>query len=202
MGYSWNNPTPEEAEEAYWYNRNRYYNAASEYNAARNRAQSLEYQKSASKSQMQSLSTQRVNLEKRLDGVEKIIRCMVGSGGWLATNVPSAISKASKALEKADESFRKSIRLDGGISAARMAERLRVKSVEEDANSSSALSLYRKEKVRIENEINEIRKNLNALSDKVNQLNGQLNSCYSTQNSARKVMNSTTYEMNHYRKYF
>lgn len=78
---SWYNPSQEEATEAYAYYQNKYYNAASQRNASMRQEQAYVSQKSAATTKMNDLSAQKLNFEKRLEGIIKIIKMLEGSGG-------------------------------------------------------------------------------------------------------------------------
>lgn len=198
---SWYNPSQEEATEAYSYYQNKYYSAASQYNASMRQEQAYISQKSAATTKMSDVSVQKVNFEKRLEGIIKIIKMLEGSGGWFATNVPSTISKASSTIQKTDTSYKHSIRMTGGIAAASLETAFAVKTVEGDFRSASALQAYKEEKTRLEQSIAELKSQIDFLSSKISTLSKQISSCGVAQASYKNAMNSSAYEMNHYRKY-
>ena len=198
---SWSNPTPEEAAESYSYYKNRYNSAANQKRASEKQEQSYISQKSQANSQINALSSQKINFERRLRGIEGIIKMLEGSGGFFSKNVPATISKATNALNKVDNSYRKSIRRTGGGSDARLATAFEIKTVEGHPNSSNALQQYKAEKARLEQELQNLKNQLNNLSALVSQLNSKINACNATQASLQSSMNSYAYEMNHYRKY-
>ena len=198
---SWFNPSQEEATEAYEYYQSRYYAAASERNASIRQEQELASQKSAASAMMNDLSTQKLNFEKRLEGIVKIIRMLDGSGGWFSENVPDTISKAMSSIQKTDASYRKSIRMTGGMAAASLESAFRTKTVEADPRSASALQSYRAEKARLEQSIADLKNQIASLSSQISSLSRQISACSAAQASCKNAMNTSAYEMNHYRKY-
>lgn len=198
---SWSNPTPEEAAESYSYYKNQYYNAASQKQASEKQEQSYISQKNSAASQISSLSSQKLSFEKRLSGIENIIKMLEGSGGWFSISVPSAIAKVTTALKKADDSYRNSMKLSGGAGAASLETVFETKSVEGDSRSASALQQYKAEKARLEQQIADLKTQISSLSSMISSLTSKINACNATQATLRSTMNSSAYEMNHYEKF-
>lgn len=195
---SWANPSPSEAAEMYSYYKHKYEDAANQKRASERLESSYVSQKNSAVSQLNAASSQRVNLEKRLEGVEKIIKMFEGSGGWFTSSVPEAIDKAKSKLKQADSSYRSSIRVIGGTTAASIETAFAIKSVEEDPNSANALSEFKKERTRIEQAITELQSQINNLSSLISSLTSSINACNQTQASLQSAMNSYAYDMNHY----
>lgn len=195
---SWANPSPSEAAEMYSYYKHKYEDAANQKRASERLESSYVSQKNSAVSQLNAASSQRVNLEKRLEGVEKIIKMLEGSGGWFTSSVPEAIDKAKSKLKQADSSYRRSIRVIGGTTAASIETAFAIKSVEEDPNSANALSEFKKERTRIEQAITELQSQINNLSSLISSLTSSINACNQTQASLQSAMNSYAYDMNHY----
>lgn len=195
---SWANPSPSEAAEMYSYYKHKYEDAANQKRASERLESSYVGQKNSAVSQLNAASSQRVNLEKRLEGVEKIIKMLEGSGGWFTSSVPEAIDKAKSKLKQADSSYRSSIRVIGGTTAASIETAFAIKSVEEDPNSANALSEFKKERTRIEQAITELQSQINNLSSLISSLTSSINACNQTQASLQSAMNSYAYDMNHY----
>lgn len=198
---SWSNPSPEEAANAYSYYKTKYCNAANQKYASEKQEQSYVSQKSSASSRMRSLSSEKVNFEKRLNGIVNIIKMLEGNGGWFAVNVPSTISKVSSALSKTDSSYRNSIKMTGGVAAASLESAFKAKSVDSDINSATALQRYKTEKARLEQEIANLNTQITTLTNTISTLTSKINACNATQASLRSSMNSYAYEMNHYKKY-
>lgn len=195
---SWANPSPSEAAEMYSYFKHKYEDAANQKRASERLESSYVSQKNSAVSQLNAANSQRVNLEKRLEGVEKIIKMLEGSGGWFTSSVPEAIDKAKSKLKQADSSYRSSIRVIGGTTSASIESAFAIKTVEEDPNSANALSEFKKERTRIEQAITELQSQINNLSSLISSLTGSINACNQTQASLQSAMNSYAYDMNHY----
>ena len=151
MMMSWKNPTPAEANEQYYYNRNKYNDALAQRRASERKETQYREQKNAAKAQMSTLSTKKVNFENRIKGLEKIIQALVGAG-WMS--VPAAIDKVAKQLQKVDSSYKGSIKVSGTVPMADIGNAFFVKSVESEPHSASALQQFRAEKARLEREKN------------------------------------------------
>ncbi len=195
---SWSNPSPSEAAEMYSYYKHKYENAANQKRASERLEQSYISQRSSASSQLNNAKAQKVNLEKRLEGVEKIIKMLEGTGGWFSTNVPNAIQTAKNKLKQADNSYRSSIKVTGGIAAASIESAFATKAVEEDANSANALNEFKKERTRLEQAISELNSQINNLAATIANLTSSINACNETQASLQSAMNSYAYDMNHY----
>lgn len=201
MSWSWSDPSPDEALEAYEYYKSKYYTAANQKRASERQEQSYLSEKRAANAELNSLSSQKLNFEKRLQGIENIIKMLEGNGGWFSVSVPDAIAKAQKSLSRADSSFRSSMRLSGGSGAASMETAFKTKTVDADAHSSSALAAFKSEKVRLEQEIASLKTQIANLSSMITSLSSKIQACNSTQASLQSSMNSYAYDMNHYKKY-
>lgn len=201
MSWSWSNPSQEEATEAYEYYKSKYYSAANQKRVSERQEQTYISEKNAATTEMNSLSVQKMNFEERVRGIEDIIKMLEGNGGWFSTNVPSAIEKTQKSLSKTDSSFRSSIRLTGGGGTASMEASFAIKSVEADAHSSAALSSFKSEKKRLEQEITNLSTQIANLSSMISSLTSKINACNATQASLQSAMNSYAYDMNHYKKF-
>ena len=197
---SWSNPTPDEAYESYTYYRNRYYDAAYQKSASEKRQQTYISQRNSERSKYNNLASQKLNLEKRLSAIESIIKMLEGTGGWRSTNVPDAILRVNSALNKADDAYRRSIKMDG-CAVASLESVFSVPTVEGEHHSAAALLAYKAERNRLGQEISNLNTNISALSASISALNGKINSCSSAQEDYRRIMSSSAYEMNHFRKY-
>lgn len=195
MNMSWSNPSFDEASEAYSYYKSQYYDAASQREASIRQENKYISEKNAANNQKNELTAQKINFEKRLEGIIKIIKMLEGSG-----SVPSSIAKVIKTTKKADESFKSAIKHDSGLVVS-IETAFKTKSVEEDGYSASALQKYKNEKNALEQNIENLKKQINALSEQISSLASQISSCNAVQASLKRTMNSSAYEMNHYRKY-
>ena len=194
MSWPWNNPTRYQAEEAYDYYRNKYYNAANQKRASERQEQSYVTEKRTAVTNMATLTARKLNLEKRLEEVERIIKMMTGSGGFFGVNIPEVISKAKKSLTQADASFRSSIRLEGGGVAASLETAFETKTVE-----GEALQAFQAEKARIEQEIIDLKNQIAHLAELISSLTKKINACNQTQAALSASMSGYAYDMNHYK---
>lgn len=201
MSWPWFDPSPQQAEEAYSYYRNKYNSAATQKRASERQEQNYASEKRAAVNNRSTLSAQKINLEKRLEGIERIIKMLTGTGGWFTANVPEAISKAEKSLSQADSSFRSSIKLEGGGLSANLETVFSTKTVEADTRTASALQAFRTEKARLEQQISDLNTQIANLTEQINSLTKQINACNYTQASLRANMSAYAYDMNHYKKY-
>lgn len=201
MSWSWSNPSSEDAQEAYDYYKGKYNSAANQKIASQNKENRYISDRKNAVSDKNACISQKINFEKRLEGIEKIIKMLEGNGGWFSADVPEDIEKAQKALSKVDSSFRGCIKMTGGVSAASLEEAFEIKSVESDSNSASALQAFRNEKSRLEQEIENLKKKINELSSLVDSLTKQIRACDAEQRALQASMNSYAYDMNHYKKY-
>ncbi len=201
MSWPWIDPSPKEAEEAYSYYKVKYERAASQKYTSERQEAAYIAEKTAAVTKLNSLSSQKASFEKRLRGIEEIIRILEGTGGWLSANVPEAIENAKKSLSKADTSFSGSMRLSGVAGTMCLQNAFLTKTVEEDTHSATALAAFRAEKARLETELDNLHQQLDSLSDLVSSLKSKINACNATQRSLKHSMNSHAYDMNHYRKY-
>ena len=199
---SWYNPTPEEAEDCYYFHKGRYERAAQEKRASEQAENRYRTEKATAQSTMNNLRSDKINFEKRLKGIEDIIKMLEGNGGWFSNNVPDAISKAGKQLEKAEESYKGSIRLTGGGTQASLETAFHTPTVGEESHSAAALTAYKQEKTRLEQAIADVNRQLGSLSSTIDNLNQKIRDCNATQASLSSSMWSSAYDMNHYRKYF
>lgn len=200
MSWPWNYPSESEAEEACEYYQRKYENAAYELRAAERKQQEYNSQKRSAVSRKNSLSEQKVNFEKRLEGIERIIAMLEGTGGLFVENVPETIRKAQKSLTKTDESFRASIRLSGGNPAPSFEDAFETKTVEADAHTAAALRAFKTEKNRLQQEIADLSAQISSLSDLIDSLNRKINSCIDYQAEMRSRMNNFAFDLRHYRK--
>ena len=192
---SWSNPSPDEASEKYYYYKNRYNNAANQKNSYYRQECNYVNERNSLSGRINSASTEKIQFEKRLAGIENIIRTLESG------SVPQAILKANKAIACADESMSKSIRLIGGGQSCNLQEAFITKTVDEDSHTSTALAVYKSECQRIEEELRKLSQTISSLTDQVNSLNTQIRNCDEMQASLRRTMNESVYEMNHYKKY-
>lgn len=198
---SWYNPTYDEAEDAYYYYKKKYYDAAEKKQSLKRDEQNYFLERNTKTSEISSLSFQKLNFEKRLEGIARIIKMLEGNAGWFSTNVPAAISKVVSSLSNTEASYTNSIKVLGGAACASLENAFETKSIENDSHSASALQQYKSEKAKLEQELSNLKSRIAALSEEITSLTNQINSCISTQASLQSSMYSFAYEMNHYKKF-
>ncbi len=146
------------------------------------------------------MKSQKINFEKRIEDIEKIIKMLEG-GSFVFNDVPEKISKANSKLNNVGESYLKSIKVSDGGSKASFEGAFSIKSVQADSYSAAALQQLKKEKMRVEQEINNMSKKINSLTASIDELNKKINSCNNQQRTLRSNMFSYAYEMNHFKRF-
>ena len=185
--------TPEEAADQFIRSRNSYYEAEQRRAQLSNQMDNYRAEKNYAAEQISAARGERTNFEKRLRGIENIIKILEGTG-WFSENVPQSISKANSALQSANNNYRQCIRLAEGAPAD-MEEVFQAKSVEEDFNSGQALDAYRQERDRLEQAIADLNRQIDGFSAQMSELTGKINACSAEQSSVRKILASSACEM-------
>ena len=187
--------TRDEAEEQYARSRQSYYEAEQRRAQLGNQIDNYREQKKYAAAQISSARGEKTNFEKRLRGIEGIIKILEGSG-WFSENAPQSISKANNALQSTNSSYQKCIRLtDGTPPAADMEATFRAKSVEDDPNSGEALKEYRQERARLEQAIVDLNNRINGCYAEMESLTRKISICSAEQSSARRTMMNSICEM-------
>ena len=73
---SWYNPTPDEATDAYTANKNKYADAASQLRASQRQEDNYRAAQRSAVAQQANLASQKLNFEKRLEGIQKIVKML------------------------------------------------------------------------------------------------------------------------------
>lgn len=186
--------TQQEAEDQFISAKKSYYEAEQRRAQLSNQMDNYRAEKKYAAEQISSARGERTNFEKRLRGIESIIKMLEGTG-WSSKNAPQSIDKANSALQSANSNYQQCIRLSGGVSAADMEETFHAKSVEEDANSGQALEAYRREKERLAQAIEDLNRMIDGFSEQMSELTGKINACSAEQSSVRRVMMSSACQM-------
>ena len=185
--------TPEEAADQFIRSRNSYYEAEQRRAQLSNQMDNYRAEKNYAAEQISAARGERTNFEKRLRGIENIIKILEGTG-WFSENVPQSISKANSALQSANNNYRQCIRLAEGAPAD-MEEVFQATSVEEEFNSGQALDAYRQERDRLEQAIADLNRQIDGFSAQMSELTGKINACSAEQSSVRKILASSACEM-------
>ena len=187
--------TRDEAEEQYARSKQSYYEAEQQRARLSNQIDNYREQKKYAAAQISSAKGEKTNFEKRLRGIESIIKVLEGSG-WFSENAPQSISKANNALQSANNSYQNCIRLTNGTPpAADMEATFRAKSVEDDPNSSVALKEYHRERDRLEQAIIDLNNRINGCYAEMESLTKKISACSAEQSSARRIMMNSVCEM-------
>lgn len=201
MSWSWSHPSEDEALEAYQYYKGKYSESAYQRAECKRQEQQLGEKRRSVKNQIQVCSSQKINFEERVKGIDRIIKMLDGRGAFLAADVSGAISNAQKSLSDVDQSYKKCIHMTGGVAAASFEEAFAINSVEGDPHSSLALQEFIREKARLETEIENLNRQIANLTSMVESLNAQIAAAADARAALTSAMNSYAYDMNHYKKY-
>ena len=185
----------EEATDRFIRSRNSYYEAEQQQARLSNRIENYRAERQYAAAQISSARSEKTNFEKRLQGIEDIIKTLEGAGWVFSTNVPQSIESANSTLRSVNSDYQQCIRLTDGVAAADMEEVFHAKSVEKDANSAEALELYRQERDRLVQEIENLKRMINACSAQMSELTGKINACSLEQGSLRRTMMFSACEM-------
>ena len=197
---SWYSPTQSEAADAYYASKSRYMNAASQKYASQRAEDNYRSQRSQSISAIHSCRSEKLNFERRVQDIGRIISALEGSATLSGADVPGSITSFNKTADQTDRSYKESIRCRD-IAPANINEVFRCKSVEEDSNSSHALQEYKAEKARLEQALIDLENQINSLESSVEDLTRQISACNAEQAYLRRVMVSSAFDMNHFRRY-
>ena len=196
------NPSQEEAESQYDYSRRQYYNASAE-------KRRLQYQKDACMDQrqrisnsMQALKSEKLNFEKRLKGIEKIIEKLEGRSGLFSgwNNVPSVIAQADKRMKVFEESYERSIKVSD-VPRADLRRAFGIQTVEGNTSSANALQIYRQKYQELAESIERIQRSIEAMDAQMDELVRQTRLLTDMQQDMTRLMNNSLYNMEHYRQY-
>lgn len=194
---SWFNPSPDEAADEYYASKSRYENAASERYQSERQEENYRSERSSVRSAIGSCRSDKINFEKRLEDLIRIIGCLEGSG---FIDVPGSIGHSNKSSEDAGESLRQSIQCSD-ITTPDFAGVFRCKSVEEETHSSSALDEFKKERERLKQAIEDLKAQINQLQAEFDNLSSQIAACNAQQAALKRVMVNSAFDMNHFKSY-
>ena len=196
---SWWNPTADEAEEQYWYCRNKYSNAFAEKKQWARLEEESRTQLRQTDSQIADCKSQKKSNNKQIEEIKNIIAMLQGKS-MFSVNVPEVINTANTSLKNMNEDYQKSIRVSG-VAAANLEEAFHVKSVEEDSASAKALELLQREKVALEQLNEQLDSQMTTLNSNMDTLKKQIRQCDAQQSQLQRDMYSYAFDMNHFVKY-
>ena len=203
---SWFNPSQEEAADHYYSSKRQYSEAASRRDYARRQEAECSAEKSRNINAINSMRSDKLNFEKRIQDIKKVVAVLDGGsgGGALATliggTIPDVISDYNSSAQTAAGSYREAIRCSD-CAAADLYIVFRGKSVDEDIELTSAVMMFENEIQRLEQALEDLQNNINNAMNNIDQLTSRINSLRIEQSSCRSRMISSAYEMNHYRGY-
>ena len=191
--------TREEAQEEYENARSRYYSSAESLCRSRSEMENCRGDLDQARNDMATARSEKLNFEKRIKEIQKIIDSLEGKGGWFSANVPESVSKANDSSGKAGESMGSCIKCDG-IPTPDFQAVFKCSSVEEDSHSSEALEAFRSEKNRLEEAVDNVQKKIDQLETDAENLTRQINALADQQRAIKKQMSNIVFDMCHYRK--
>lgn len=202
---SWNNPSPDEAANAYYSSKSRYNNAASQRQAASRAAEHASAERSRARSEITSCQTDKLNFEKRIEDIRHIVQALDGSASGplvasIGADIPTLIASLNTSMQESDSAYRGSI-ISPDITPAQFYEIMRSNPVGDDSLLSAALQKFRDEIVRLQQAIAELERKINALNALVSDLSTKIRNYEAAQADWSRVMQSSAYDMNHYRGY-
>ena len=189
----WNNCSKEEARDAYDSAKSRLQNAADQYIHNKYTMDTLAGERSSAQTKLNNANGQKVNFEKRIADIERIIQ-KLGSNG----PVEEAINTSNDRAQKFEDSYNDLIQCTG-MNTPQIAKAFHTPSVEENAYSAAAVAECKKVKANLEQAVADLNNQLNAMEDEVNRLTSQMNSLAGVQADLSKTMASSSYEMNHFK---
>lgn len=202
---SWNNPSPEEASNAYYSSKSRYSNAASQRQAAARAESNAAAERSKAQREIAACQTDKLNFEKRIEDIRHIVAALDGTGtgplvASIGSDIPALIAGLNSSVQETDGAFRSSI-VCPDIPAAQFYEIMRSKSVGDDSFLSDALQKFRNEIARLQQALAALAAKINSLNAIVSDLNVKIRNYQAAQADWGRVMQSSAYDMNHYRSY-
>lgn len=190
------------AEQLYYENKKKYNNAYNERCASQKKENGYISQKKQIGSQLYANNCRKNSIEQRLVDIEMILKKLLGNGGWMTQSVPEAISDASNSLAQLSEGFRAVFTLEGGsVSAAHLNDIFEIHTVEKDTYLSYAAEEFKREKVRLETELAEVKRKIANASSAINDLQQKINQCNVQQAKYTKQMTNCALEMSYYKKF-
>ena len=203
---SWYNPSQDEAAEEYYASKSRYANAANQRASAAKAAENCSYEKSQALSAIESSKNDKLNFEKRIEDIQTIIGAMEGSGGGsslisaMGADLPTILNQFNDSAQQTDSSYQGSIKCPDFI-AASFLDVFKNKGVIEDTLLSGSLEMFRNERQRLQEALQNLEQQMNQLSGLVEELTSKINMYQVEQADWRKVMVSSAFEMNHFKNY-
>lgn len=163
-----------------------YYEAEENYYYFKNKCENAIQSKQTAKSSIMDCSSNKINFEKRIEQLEKIIEMLEEER--TLSGVIFEINLANKRASNTNESFKQCVKCDG-LSPAEFQTSFKTKSVMEDDNSKNALDELKQEKSRLENEIENLNKQIKNFEDVITNLTHSINNYSYEMSYNKKIMN-------------
>ena len=192
---SWNNPTPEEAEEAYAQAKSRYETAAESYLQNKKKIETYKQEYDDIYSKAMAWGLKKNKLEKKMEKLLEI-KAMLEPGGA----VDKAVAEVNSELRWAEDNLKKNL-VCTNIQSPTVSQAFRCPTVEQHPDSLEARQLLRQVRYRYDQEIEEVESKMKTIESEADELKRKLNSYTDTQSQLSKIMKDCSYEMNHYKKY-
>ncbi len=181
------------ASEGYYSSKSKYLNAAAEKRHYQQAQDSYTAERNRNLSAVSACQSSKLNFEQRIADLTAIINKM-------ENEVPDTVTGANSASSQADASYKQEIQCQD-IPAPDLSTVFHCKSVEEDASSGQALQLFKSEKIRLENALQELEQRIQQAFAAIDELTSQIQSCAVHQAELRNVMLSSAYTMEHCRRF-
>lgn len=192
---SWNNPTAQEAEEAYDQAKSKYEQAAEAYIQNKNKIESYEQDYGNIYAKGMAVMTKKAELKKKFEKILEV-QAMLNPGGA----VDQAVANANKALKVAQIVLSNNLTCTN-TKTPTIEQVFKCPTVEEHEDSLEARQSVRKARIRYEQELEECDSKVSSYESELESLKAKVASCTDEQKKLSKIMNDCTYEMNHYKKF-
>lgn len=191
----WNNCTQQEAQDAYDYAKGNYQRAAEGYRQNKQKLDRYEYDYNCTKNDYSEANTERLNFEKRIEGIDEIIKLLAVEGP-----VNEMINSSNSCALKLENSWEQYIQCsDVGVPTIYQAFKL--PSVTENPTSNLALTQLKNEKLRLEQAIAELDKKMQQMEAELDAMIKSMNAIQADQDALSRTMKQSSYEMNHFKKF-
>jgi len=185
----------ENAQDEYNYYRRKYQNSYSDYKTCDRKISSFQSQQTYYQNMISNLRNNRLNFEKRLKGLQDIVKKLDSSGGMFSDNVPDKIATAANHLVEIQEAYEKSI-VFGDVSSADISDAFKVKTVTEQINSDNALRHFKRKRDELQTALDDVKKSIAKAEDEIKDLKTQIRALEDTQRQLQSTMRNCTINMN------
>lgn len=146
--------------------------AQENYDYFRHKCENAIQDRQSARSSIFECKSNKIDFEKRIQELEKIINMLENENDFFG--VISSINMANKASNDANDSFHSCIKCDSS-NPTDLHSIFKTKSVTEDRNSNSALIEFKNEKNRLEQELQNLDRNIRNLETEITNLTRSIN---------------------------